>query len=112
MGQQEIFNKVKAHLLSQNARSVKGTVCRYRGTRGLKCAAGILIPDSEYTESMEGEGWPSNQEMLACSSLRGIAEKLRHNNLIRDLQIVHDSYDPMRWPIELKAVAMRYELEY
>lgn len=110
MTQQEIFNTVKKHLLSQNERSVEGTACRYRGPRGLKCAAGILIPDSEYTESMEGKGWPCGK--TTTSPLRNIADKLGHNNLIRNLQIVHDSYDPTHWPAQLKNVSTNYELEY
>ena len=50
---QEIFDKVAKHLLTQNERAVNASGrCKYR-INGLKCAAGILISDSDYLPEME-----------------------------------------------------------
>ena len=56
---QEVFDIVSKHLLKQNERSgFSDDSCSYRGPNGLKCAAGILIPDEEYTfDSFEGKDW-------------------------------------------------------
>lgn len=46
MNAQEIFEKVAAHLLSQNAQALdKGGNCLYRDPSGKACAVGCLIPD-------------------------------------------------------------------
>lgn len=57
---QEVFDRVSKHLLKQKVKSViKGQIkdtCLYRSPDGLKCAAGILIPDEEYTKEMDVHG--------------------------------------------------------
>ncbi len=54
MTKQEIFDKVKAHLLAQGKRAVNGDGnCMYRGMDGTKCAVGCLIPDELYTPLLE-----------------------------------------------------------
>lgn len=50
---QELFNIVSLHLLNQGQKSAHETLCMYRGPNGMKCAAGVLIPDNEYNPSME-----------------------------------------------------------
>ena len=61
MTNQEIFDKVSAHLLAQNAKSLafidsyQGQACAYRGAEGRMCAAGCLIPDNRYYSGMEGK---------------------------------------------------------
>lgn len=57
MTNQEIFDKVATHLLSQGKRSALGGVgCAYRGDGGLQCAIGCLIPDELYRYELEGWG--------------------------------------------------------
>lgn len=57
---QEIFDRVKAHLLAQGKKAggYKGYygsfVCQYRDDRGHKCGVGGLIPDELYDSEMEG----------------------------------------------------------
>ncbi len=67
----ETLNIVKTHLLKQNAKSVMvatkeiakehpafmsegDRICAYRSPEGLKCAAGVLIPDALYHLDLEG----------------------------------------------------------
>ena len=69
---QEIYDKVKAHLIAQGRPAmcvltgeegytgatgspIRGEVCMYRAPDGAKCAAGCLIPDEKYHPSMEGK---------------------------------------------------------
>lgn len=55
---QEIFDKVAKHLLTQKARCTdsKTGICLYFDPETkMKCAAGCLIPDRDYSESFEGQ---------------------------------------------------------
>lgn len=55
LSKQEIYNNALFGIRGQNyARSATvGGRCVYRGDRGLKCALGHSIPDSEYTERLD-----------------------------------------------------------
>ncbi len=101
MTAQEVFDTVAKHLLTQNRRScLFDEKCAYRGTGGLMCAAGCLIPDDQYDESMEGAGWLD----LDLSDV--------HRELIASLQYVHDYLDVDRWKKELSHVAENNNLEF
>ena len=53
MTNQEIFDKIHQHLLTQRTAAIKNGSCAYRA--GPKaCAVGALIPDSLYTPEIEG----------------------------------------------------------
>jgi hypothetical protein len=54
MTRQEVFDTVAVALLKQGKPSMtlSGT-CLYRAADGSKCAAGHLIPDNEYNDTME-----------------------------------------------------------
>ena len=49
LSQQEVFNQVADHLLTQMKRSYskKHKGCQYRGPNGLKCAVGGILTDDE-----------------------------------------------------------------
>ena len=109
--EQEIFNQVARHLLTQNRRSVdeKG-FCKYR-SGNLKCAAGCLISDEEYSplmdsEESEGTGWLD----LASKGL----VPTQHNLFIRSLQLVHDGmpdrYSQEEWFREVQRFALKHDL--
>lgn len=102
MTDQELFDTVKAHLLAQNQRSEdEGShICLYRGPHGAKCAAGCLIPDSMYRDSMEGSS-------ITALRYEGFMLPWAHEQdaLVYALQVVHDSYDPRNWPAQLSKVA-------
>lgn len=99
---QELYNKVKTHLLTQNEKSVdcEGH-CAYRNERGLKCAAGILIED--YNPSYEG-----CQVTQLSASTFGISEDLKQ--MLRELQKIHDDIDVWEWANALKALAEEHGL--
>lgn len=133
---QKIYDTVRKHLLTQNARSViyrddpsaaalvlpeawesavrddegREFICVYRSPEGRKCAAGVLIPDNLYNPAFEGR-------KVYCddirSSLRLDGERISNAGmtLIRDLQVVHDRYEPATWSQHLDWIAGTYNLK-
>ena len=118
MNAQEIYNKVRDHLLAQGARATRtreaglstfGEQCRYRADDGKKCAAGCLIADEHYNEGLEGgtADEPRVRNALRASGVDTDA----HLGLICALQSVHDLYEDVDlWPQELAKVAERFDL--
>lgn len=115
--QQQVFDQVAAHLLHQNAKSIKdgkANNCVYRGDNGLKCAAGCLISDDEYKPEMDkaapehapnsGSSWPSlvARELVPCTE---------HNQFITILQELHDDHAPEHFKKELRRTAEEYGLK-
>lgn len=104
MTKQEIFDKVASHLLTQNERSIsENGMCLYRGPRGLKCAAGFLIPDDVYNFEMEGE----NAEFV-FTHFPQLSDFKEHATLVLRLQKIHDYYGVALWKDKLEALA-KYE---
>ena len=101
---QVVFDMVAEHLLKQNEKSQvsKEGTCWYRGPRGLKCAAGCLIPDDKYNSDMEMMSWLS----LAEDNI----VPFTNSGLITSLQIIHDIHDPKDWPIQLYELAAKLNL--
>lgn len=110
MNQQQIFDTVKAHLLTQNERSADSRgVCLYRGPNKLMCAAGILIPDNAYNPNWEGEGILT----IVADHPRALPNDIfnaENMPLIKDLQILHDEVQPHQWAETLAKVAVKYGL--
>lgn len=106
---QQVFDHVVINLLKQNKQSQTvifnqpDPVCAYRGQAGTKCAGGWVIGDNEYTPEMECHNWPDLVEQF---------EQIpdAHNQLIREMQVVHDTYDPILWPIYYGRLAGQYGL--
>jgi len=105
MTNQEVFDKVVAHLKAQGKQSLKGDSCKYRGSMGMKCAVGCLIPDEEYSSELEGKTVRS-PELVNLPSLRHL-----NLELLWDLQGVHDRCDPPNWETKLLKVAKRFKLK-
>lgn len=116
---QEIYDKVKEHLLAQGKRS-EGDVhgipdrCRYRLVQGettLMCAVGCLIKESVYDESLEGQG-STSEEVVDALNCSGICfDKFSGTaRLLEALQTVHDKCAPEEWHTELKALAAHFNL--
>jgi hypothetical protein len=96
MNQQEIFDKVASHLITQGVkatyrRSGGYPSCAYRGDNGTMCAAGCLIPDEEYNPEFEGIPWMGVRHDIP--SLASLTDK--DHALIISLQGVHD--DDSSW---------------
>ena len=101
---QVVFDMVAEHLLKQNEKSQVSTEgnCWYRGPRGLKCAAGFLIPDDKYNSDMEQMSWLSLAEDNIVPFTNG--------DLITSLQIIHDIHDPKDWLNQLYELAAKLNL--
>ena len=113
MNKQAVFDKVRDHLLAQNARSVDSVdACRYRGPNGLKCAIGCLISDKAYRPGLEGRSIVFNDPVLLRalkkSGLRAISAADMF--LLSELQGIHDTYSPECWHAALARTAERHGL--
>lgn len=108
MTDQELFDKVSRHLLTQAAKSVDSfSRERYRGDYGFSCAIGCLIPSDRYLKQFEGRSIGDPEE----TSLRvaaGISED--QTNMALSLQLSHDSYSVPQWPGRLRHVANTFSL--
>lgn len=119
---QEIYDKVKAHLLSQGkpAMDVDGRCSVYRAEDGTKCAVGCLIPDELYRPEFEGMTvataraiWVQKGEetpLMAALLPLGVKD-LKNFQLLEKLQFIHDAYLPERWPAKLQIVAELFGLK-
>jgi len=109
MTEQELFDIVFKHLMSQNAKSMMvvegGFSCAYRGKDGLKCAIGILIPDEDYREDMEGLAAQNLLAKGACLSRLAV-----HHELLYKLQHIHDYGLVGDWDRALRETAVAFGL--
>jgi hypothetical protein len=107
--EQEVFDLVANHLLTQGTQSLGldnfgDETCVYRGTNNTKCAAGVLIPDEHYTQKMETNGWKSLIDTGLVPS--------DFADLISELQSIHDMHKPIRWKEKLEELAKTQKLEW
>lgn len=114
MTTQEVFTKVATHLLKQNRRSLlidadeQGTPCAYRGADGLKCAAGVLINDGQYDETLENH---TSDSVVVSAALERSGVSSEDLKLVRRLQLVHDRYQPEEWSYQLYELAKGWGLD-
>lgn len=112
MNDQEVFDRVAQHLLTQRCKSLdEYQECCYRNPEGLRCAVGCLIEDDEYTSEMEGEVPREREKAKYMDPVTKWA--LRHGlntALLRALQTVHDRYSVSNWSQHLVSVAKRFGL--
>lgn len=103
---QEIFDTVVKHLRSQGCKSIDPETgnCLYRGPNGKKCAAGCLIPDDKYEESMEGR---HVYNLKVFKDMR-----IQMTMLVAALQIIHDHNDIQEWEERFQETAESRELTY
>lgn len=99
--EREVFDIVSKHLINQGKKSLRRKIgCAYKGRHGLKCAAGILIPDEHYSQDMEGLSW----DVLT----KGEFISTDHQSLIKDLQFIHDVAFPSYWEMRLAITSIKY----
>lgn len=132
MTQQEVFDRVSAHLLKQMTRSSYESTCLYFGPQGANCAVGCLLPpelrpffeDDKYTtlnyctlgslpvelESLVEDGVLSGNLASEVSEIVSVLRQ--HRPLLVRLQKVHDDYDPEDWADHLGVAARTYGVSY
>lgn len=119
MTNQEIFDTVYRHLLSQGKRAkTEDGDCVYRTEDGAKCAVGCLIPDELYMSDIE----TASAELAALGVRDGARERFlgeifdeigipkESAYLLGALQGVHDHEHPDEWQQALEFVAEKYGL--
>ena len=122
---QQMFTRVRLHLLKQNEKAEAAYTlvdggCKYRiknrEGKPLLCGFGPLIPDSFYKKSMENkiasvvlERNPKLAKRLGV--VDGQLDAQRKRRLITDLQITHDDFEVSEWRKRLSVVGRRYKLK-
>lgn len=114
---EQIFQRVKTHLLTQNAKSMHNrkiegipsstAQCVYRSPDGLKCAVGCLIADEHYKPELEGLaalGKAVSNALIASGIPMNDHQTQR---LVSYLQRLHDDYEPKEWAKELDKLEPR-----
>lgn len=110
--EQQIFDQVAVHLLTQNEVSQQTSTghgfsyCNYRNPKGLKCAAGCLIADDEYLAEMDNG---KDTSWLDLATKRNLVPTA-HAEFIRDLQIIHDTSLASHWFDQLSEFAKAHDL--
>lgn len=115
MTEQEIFDKVVNHLLTQNFQSMgyvgadeyDDEICAYRSSEGLKCAIGCLIPDDLYDMGMESLSISS-----LCREFKLPDFFFENQSLLELLQYIHDYKSPESWRMDLEDLAKKRNLQF
>src|SRR3954470_268960 len=110
MNRQEVYNKVKNHLLTQMKVATvevefEGKIthsCAYRTEEGLKCGIGCLILDDYFKWSFNGQA-VTNSEVRKALNLSGIVyvSDSEDEEFLCQIQMIHDEINPDRWKIKL-----------
>ncbi len=116
MNSQEAFNKVwerakklvKSRRKGVNSFGDEATFCCYRNPDGNKCFVGELIPDELYKPSMERKSI-----LMVMGDFPEIKTLFKDVNqdLLQDLQSVHDSDVISDWKEKLRWFGLHYKLE-
>lgn len=106
MNDQEAFDIMVKHLRKQGRKSalMDGYTCMYRHPEGLKCAIGVLIPDSEYKPKIEG--MTASFIVKKCPSLKDINWKL-----LNQMQNTHDRFSVEMWESRFIEIAKQFSLK-
>lgn len=102
--EQEVFDYIANHLLTQNEVSGGYSGCLYRGKNGLKCAAGCLMSDEEYNDNWESETW---QDLIITNQVPAY-----HSDIISRMQVIHDVYEVYNWSKKIKELSIELGLEF
>lgn len=117
MTAQQIFEVVANHLFAQNQRSfhsikdgINGVYCSYRGPDKLKCAFGVLIPDSVYQEVWDRK-WMYTDKVLDASG--SALDSLKpHSYLVNKLRTAHDRNTLWRSTKRMQAALAKIALQF
>ena len=116
MNNQEIFDTIATHLLTQNKKSLDNTgKCVYKSSLGLSCAVGCILKDKD-TSTYEGVGVDGLRNALIDRNQKNLYQDLlsvnvpdtdEAFNLLADLQDIHDASQPKLWRERLEALARK-----
>ncbi len=111
----DIFERMKTHLLAQNAVSEDDTgSCRLRSPDGRKCAIGSLVRDEVYEAALEGVGISyyrhahDGKLLRALYALNVNAYDPNVIELLMELEQIHDDASVDQWPHLLSALGRRH----
>lgn len=122
---QEVYDKIKNHLLAQGERSMIKSfrdgkdLCAYRGEGGKMCAVGILITDEHYTPALEGKQWDEVEVITALNKSGVEVNPFEYSpsgdsgelcNLLGFAQDMHDNTEPEMWADALAEYAVEHGL--
>lgn len=107
MNKREVFNTVKAHLLSQDAKALSDVGCAYRGEGNKKCAIGCLIKDEYYDARIERKTVESADVKAAVQNSLGCTLDRQEIDFLTDLQVIHDEALVENWPAALNTFEER-----
>jgi hypothetical protein len=116
MTDQEIFDKVATHLLTQMQPSESYYLgqCAYRGDGDLMCAVGCLIPDELYNSAIEGyrvhNVVGTNIILYEFLTKDSYGPEARIE-FLASLQRIHDTIHPECWKEKLSEAADQYNLD-
>ncbi len=108
---QDVFDQVVAHAREQRRKSLvggsgaDGWACAYRSAGGLKCFGGVLISDKEMEELSinNNAAWNTTAHNIANHA---------HEELISNLQNIHDCFTVSQWDDRFKHTAYVHSLDY
>lgn len=102
---QEVYDQIALHLLTQGERAINEfEQCELRNDCGYTCAIGSLIPENDYSPSLEYyflEMFETEFNVRLSADMADLLDKLR---------IVHDFCNPSAWENALKIVAEKMQL--
>lgn len=105
---QDIYNRVKKHLLEQNAVAMHDSGnCAYLGDGGKKCAIGCMIPADKYEPRFEGLPFTGDEIRPVLEEVMGRPMDDDDNTLFTALMYCHDNIKVSVWDKELYAIATR-----
>lgn len=113
MTTREIFNKVKTALLKQNVqcKDVNGN-CVHINKNGLRCAIGHIIPNEIFDRKFNHS---TLHELLIYPQFQVILPTDIDSDsgfyFLRDLQTIHDGYQPNDWAQELNNFCIKWHLD-
>ena len=110
MTRQQIFTKVKRHLLKQNSKCIghRGDCLYLDPSTGRKCAVGCLIPKRLYRTSFECHGV---DEVFDNSPALRKHIGAKNIPLLEELQDLHDQRQPSEWKTQLHELAIKWRLK-
>lgn len=106
MNTQEAYNRIKERAKDlRQAASPGGSICYYRCPTdpSLRCFVGALIPDNEYSPSLEGTAIPKLQQLVPTLADINTA-------FLRLAQRIHDRIKPSEWAESLEELGQRFDL--